>query len=100
MKIVVKDSQNVFDIAIQFYGSMEGLPLLIVDNGLKPDSIVEKGTELIIQEDLVIDKTVLSIFKRDGVLVATGSEPDGDDYWITEEGDFVVDEDNNYIMHQ
>lgn len=100
MKIIVQDSQNVFDIAIQFYGSIEALPLLLEDNGLVPDDVIEKGTELIIQEDIVFDKTVLAIYKRDGVVVATGSEAEGANFLITEDGSFLIDEEENYLMHE
>lgn len=52
-EIKVQDGQNLFDIAIQNYGSLEaGLFKLLDDNGLTLDSNIEANDSLLIDESV------------------------------------------------
>lgn len=101
MKVKVLDNQNIIDLAIAYYGSMEGLPLLLMDNvGFKPDAIIDKGTDVNIRDNVVLEEAIISILNRNGHIVATGSIPQVGKFVITEGGDFWVDENNNYVIYE
>lgn len=58
--ITVKQNQSLFDIAIQYYGSIEGLQWIIEDNDISLDADLEFGDELKIRKDQYINKVVVN----------------------------------------
>lgn len=60
-RINVKPGQSVFDIAIQEYGSAQGVAILMEDNDISALEL-QVGQELHIRDE-VIDKNVVNYFK-------------------------------------
>jgi len=57
MKITVKDGQTIYDVAIQYYGSINQLQLLFDDNELDNDSVLYSGQILYIQDNFINEIT-------------------------------------------
>lgn len=62
-KVVVKNRQRLIDIALQEYGSVEGLYFIIVDNKLSYTSAINEGDVLLITKD-PINKEVVDFYKQ------------------------------------
>lgn len=85
--VVVQPGQCLEDIALQEYGSVDGVPWLVWDNeehcpyGLSTD--IEAGVELALRDD-IIDRVVYDTARRLGVVPAsvisypTAVGPNGD----------------------
>ena len=71
----IKEGQTLLDIAIQKYGSIEGIAFLLEDNpGIieVTDSLIS-GTMLNIRDDsYIIDQTVVDYLKEKSITLATG----------------------------
>ncbi len=69
--IIVLNGQSLFDIALQEYGSIEAVFQLADDNGITniTDSLIP-GTELIIDENMIIDKNVVNYYKNNAIYPA------------------------------
>lgn len=80
-KLVVIEQQSMLDVAIQQYGSVEGMVNLINDNtdlGLTLNSNLTPGLKLNITNDAV-DVDIVNYFKRKQLLIATkGTQVAGD----------------------
>lgn len=62
--IAVQRGQNLLDIALQYYGSSEGLEYLLFDNpGVIPHDVTE-GDELKIRKDEYKDKDVVLYYQK------------------------------------
>jgi hypothetical protein len=91
--IMISEGQNLFDLALQQYGSIEGIFWIIEDNITVVNSIdasLVAGMVLNIR-DAVIDSEVINYYERNKTQVNTG-DPAGDEgieFWGIEE-DFVV----------
>lgn len=74
--IKIAHGQTIEDIALQHYGAIEGLSMLMEDNGLSLDDLLVPGAELIIQDeaDLLTDRasTVMTFYKINGLAPNTG----------------------------
>lgn len=69
----VGKSQNIFDVALACYGSIEGLFDLMVNNPeLSFDYELKEGEELYYDEDCVVYDTVISTLADEGVSIANG----------------------------
>jgi len=69
----VKNQQNVFDVAIQLYGSIEGLfDLLITNDWLGMDSVLEDGQELLYHPEFIIKNDIVAAINREGILIGNG----------------------------
>ena len=59
----VRNNQNIFDVAIAIYGSIEGIFDLLVNNpDLSFDSVLNGGQELYWDEDFVVYDTIVNSF--------------------------------------
>ncbi len=77
-KVVVIQDQTLFDIAIQEYGSVEGVIQLAVDNDISITEVLSPGMALDISVE-PIDVDIVSYYKAHGLKPATGrSELDVD----------------------
>ncbi len=93
---VVEASQNIFDVAIQKYGSLEGLVLLAEDNSKDLTEELSTG-EILKTRNTVKNKLVVDYLNGAGLKIATGLTPEqnedlapeGIDYWAIGV-DFVV----------
>ena len=71
---IVKNSQNIFDIAIQLYGSVEGIYDLLISNPqLSMDTELKAGMELIYHDYFVINDNIVDEIKSKN-LCPTNSE--------------------------
>lgn len=77
-EITVKDSQNIYDIACEYYGSIEGVYELCNDNGLDYDSVITAGQILLIDETKVIDPVVVETYRVTGDFPVLGDLPQPD----------------------
>lgn len=95
-RVTVREGQSAFDIAIQEYGSIEGIAWLLEDNqdiGLNLNSNIRPGTELIIR-NAVINQAVVDKLTRDITYLATHEAADepylGGDFDLDDfNGDFL-----------
>lgn len=72
--LIVKDNQSLYDIAVQQYGDLSGILLLIEDNGLDMQSQISPGQILKVR-DIVLNEQAL-YFKATGRAIANGYAPE------------------------
>jgi hypothetical protein len=97
--ITVTDRQNLVDIAIQYYGSADAVFDLCVDNGLELD------TDLVARQTLLIEDTyppnangiVADYLQGNNVVVVSMSEDNPVAALGTNDGEFIITNDENYI---
>ena len=77
MKITVQQRQTLSDIAIQVYGDVRAVGILMVENNISPTDDVEPGTVLECPEADYDNYLVLFVVKR-GIHPATALDPNGD----------------------
>ena len=74
-KLTVLNGQTLEDIAIQAYGSIDGVGKIVQDNsGLSWDSELSTGQIIFIEKDYYINKDVVNYLKARDIKPATGSE--------------------------
>lgn len=94
VRITVDNNQSIWDIAIQYYGSVDGVQQLMIDN---PTTInfndpIVPGTKLIIRDEFVKNKPIVDYFTKKGLNLATAvSVPSAGGY-----GDYSNDYNNDY----
>jgi len=68
-KITVNTNQNIYDIALQYYGSIEMVWQLIDDNNLTDglDAVLTPGQELLIDEKKIVNKELSEYLKQKGI---------------------------------
>lgn len=72
---IVKTKQNIFDIALQLHGSVEGVfDLLLSNETLTFDSIISVGTKLNYHEEFIINDDVVKWFDDNNVVVRNGQK--------------------------
>ena len=60
---IVKPNQNIFDVALHLYGSIEGLfDLLITNDWLNMTTDLETGMEIEYHEDFIINSSIVDTF--------------------------------------
>ena len=70
----VKPNQNLFDVALHIYGSIEGLfDLLISNPDLNMTSELSYGQELTYHEDFVLNESVTEGFKTQNITPSSGA---------------------------
>lgn len=72
MKVTVKRGQSLTDIAMQVYGSPDGVADLAKDNGLSVTDKVPAGTQLDYSSDKVIDSRVVTYYQTNDIVPVTG----------------------------
>lgn len=78
---IIQDNQNIYDIAIMIYGSVDGVSILKQDNPTVLPSIhteVHRGDVLKIDSSKIINKSIGKFFTDRNVVISTGtvSKPD------------------------
>ena len=93
-QVAVNNNQSIWDLAIQYYGSVDGIKQLILDNPAKlnlSDGVVP-GTKIIIREEMVFNKTIVDYLDKNRIKLATTvSVPNTSGF-----GDFSNDFNNDY----
>jgi len=83
--VIVIEQQSIFDIAIQQYGSVEGVVQLMDDNtNLTFNSNIIPGQNLIVSDE-AIDVDIVNYFRKKQLKVATKGNKVGGDF---DENDF------------
>ena len=89
-EISVMPNQNIYDISIQEYGSVEGIFNLVTENDLGLSTIVEVGSTLNANSE-VINKKIANYYKTHsapatGNKILLDAEPvlEGIEYWAIE----------------
>lgn len=100
-QVTVSEGQSLADIAIQEYGSMAGVFLIIEDNGLTSvDAIPQPGTNLnirlLIEELGSSNRAIAKKFNTEQVKVNTGNDFDSATTRYVEEGYIVP----GYIINE
>lgn len=76
-EIIVKFNQNLTDIAVQYYGSIDGVVNLIEDNNSQITSIddrIEAGMVLLINEAKIINQGIVNYFIAKKIDIGTGED--------------------------
>lgn len=73
MEIIVRDKQNIFDIAIQYFGSMEFVSTIINDNGLSWSAPLTQGHTLIINNENAGNQDIKNFFVQSGGFIQNGA---------------------------
>lgn len=69
----VQPNQNIFDISLQLYGTIEGIfDLLITNTSLSMDDDLVTGQELEYHEDFVLNSTVISELTSSSIVASNG----------------------------
>lgn len=72
-KYIVSSGQNIYDISLHIYGSIEGVVDLLMNNeSLSFDSDLRAGDELIYTDGFVISPDVVSYFSRNRITPSNG----------------------------
>lgn len=71
MKVVVLAGQTLADIAVQVYGSAEGVFMLAQENGLEVTDALRPGQILEYQPENILNKGVVQYYATQGVYPAT-----------------------------
>lgn len=72
MKIKTAQGQNMVDIALERYGSLEGLVKLCLDNRLHIGEDIVEDRMLSIDEDFTADEKVATYIKKQKISIHTG----------------------------
>lgn len=73
-KYIVKPNQNLFDVALHLYGSVEGLfDLLISNPDLSMTSDLTYGQELEYHEEFILNPSIVSEFKNQNIVPSSGA---------------------------
>lgn len=72
-RYTVTTGQNIYDVALHIYGSVEGIVDLLMSNpALSVDDWLHTGQELIYSDDYLIDEDVSVFFRTNGITPAGG----------------------------
>lgn len=72
-KYIITAGQNLYDVALHIYGSIEGITDLLVNNpALSMASRLSAGQELIYTDDYQIDAEVVAYYRQRGINPANG----------------------------
>ena len=73
-KYITKTGQNLYDVALAIYGSIEGIfDLLISNQNISIGTVFNKGTELVSHEDFVLNDDISQWLKDNNVAVKNGN---------------------------
>lgn len=69
----VRPNQNIFDISLQLYGTIEGIfDLLITNTWLDMDTDLKVGQELEYHESFILNESVTTGLSEDGIIPSNG----------------------------
>lgn len=73
-KTTIQEGQTLFDVSLQLTGSMEGVFLVMGDNGISSvNSNLEMGDEITYKQE-VIDEKVVSYYEDRKLIINSGIE--------------------------
>lgn len=72
-KYKVRSSQNLYDVALYLYGSIEGLNyLLLYNTDLSLETVLKDGMELYYDDSVVLQPSIITQFKRKHIVPSNG----------------------------
>lgn len=72
-KYITKSGQNLYDIALTLYGSIEGIFDLLVSNpSISFNTVFNKGVELNYHDDFVVNQDIVGWFDTNGIKIKNG----------------------------
>lgn len=85
--VVVNRNQSIWDLAIQIYGSSDGVKQLIIDNPTicNFETSIQAGTKIQLKQE-VINKSVVDFLSKKGLKPATAIEVPYSASWILATG--------------
>lgn len=70
---IVKPNQNIFDVSIHLYGTIEGIfDLLITNTWLNMNTDLQTGMELEYHEGFILNESVVSTLNSEGIIPSNG----------------------------
>ena len=72
MEIVVRNRQNIFDIALQYFGSLDFMSTIIIDNNLTWNANLETGQRLLINNEGLGRQDIKNFFVLNNLQVVNG----------------------------
>ena len=72
MEVIVRDKQNIFDIALQYFGDLNFVANIINDNGLRWSAQLTQGQVLIINNEGVGNDEVKNFFRQSNMFIQNG----------------------------
>jgi len=72
-KYIVSNGQNIFDISLHLYGSIEGVVDLMMNNTeLSFADVLQAGDELIYTDGFIINEEIVSYYRMNNIIPANG----------------------------
>lgn len=79
---IVQNKQNIYDVAVQLYGSVEGIfDLLITNDWLTMDTTLKAGDELQYHPQYTLNKDILGLLNERGIVVVNGDGAEVTSYY-------------------
>ena len=79
-KYTVRTGENIYDVALTLYGSIEGIfDLLVSNDNLSMDTRLQKGDVLYYHDEFVINDDVVNWIEEKGLHVKNGDHQDDED---------------------
>lgn len=91
--MTTKDGQNLFDIAIQSFGTLEQLFTLITDNNLSLNTKLKSGQELVINKEGIGDDNIKNFITLQNIVM---NNDQGVRFPPLLGGDFNIDFNNDF----
>jgi hypothetical protein len=102
----VSDGQNIIDVAIQEYGSLERVVKLCVDNALTVDQVLNSATSMIIDKAFIQSERIgiVTYLQKQGLRINSQSrvvvvEILGDRF-LREDSGYMLREDGGFILRE
>jgi len=71
-QVIVQQGQTIVDIALQEYGSVEGLfAFLEANQNLDLDSQLEPGQKVLVREEDVVNSDIVNYYQRNNINVVS-----------------------------
>lgn len=72
-KYIVTNGQNIYDVALHLYGSIEGIVDLMMNNvNLSLADVLTSGDELVFTDDYIINSEIVAYFRMNNIIPANG----------------------------
>ena len=74
VSIKVEFGQNLADIAMQYYGSIEGWVQVATDNELSLTEELVPGSTIYLRDEQIIDRQIVTYYAKKETVVATENQ--------------------------
>ena len=92
-KVKILENQSLYDVAIQECGSIEAVFDIMKANSNKfshLNAVISANTEIFINDEMIINKPVVDIYKKTGVKIVNGTEQLGGINYMGVEYNFII----------